>query len=181
MGSLYTKTLELYGKGQTFIETGSHYGYALETARQYGFDIVHGIELKEELYLYCKDRFANDLKVKMWLGDSVDVLKELMPGLTTPATLWLDAHASGPDLPGGVYGGSPLLKEIESIALSPCKEHVLLIDDCRLFGSHEWDFVSKDSVLEAIFKINPSYRITYMDGEPDGTFHNDIMIASTFL
>lgn len=180
MGSLYSKTLELYGKGDTFIETGSHYGYALETAKQYGFTAVHGIELKEELYLYCKERFANEPKVTMWLGDSVDVLKEIMPTLTSPATLWLDAHASGPDLPGGIYGGSPLVKEIESIALSPCKDHVLLIDDCRLFGSHEWDFLPKDAVLEAIFKINPNYKITYMDGEPDGTFPNDIMIASTF-
>lgn len=181
MGSLYLEALEQFGKGDTFIETGSHYGYALETAKQYGFTNIHGIELKQDLFEYCKTRFIDEPKVKMWLGDSVDVLKEIMPTLTSPATLWLDAHASGPDLPGGVYGNSPLIKELESIALSSCKEHVLFIDDCRLLGTSEWDFVSKEEVLATIFKINPTYRVTYIDGETDGTFPNDIMIVSTFL
>jgi hypothetical protein len=74
-----------------------------------------------------------------------------------------------------------LVKEIEAIAQSPCKEHVLIIDDIRLFDTFDWDFVSKDSVLEAIYKINPNYKLAYADGEETGELPNDILIASVFI
>ena len=102
----------------------------------------------------------------------------MCPSLIESATFWLDAHASGPNLPGGKYGGCPLLQELNAINLSPCKDHVLFIDDVRLFGTHEWDFLLKEKVIEAIFNINPNYQISYIDGHEDGTFPNDILVAT---
>jgi hypothetical protein len=32
-----------------------------------------------------------------------------------------------------------------------------------------------------LYKINPNYKIAYADGEEDGTFPDDILIASTFI
>jgi hypothetical protein len=54
----------------------------------------------------------------------------------------------------------------------------LFIDDVRLFGNHEWDFLEKEKVIEAIYNINPNYKLSYVDGTEDGTFPNDILVAT---
>ena len=146
-------------------------------ATKYGFESMHGIELDPVFYNFSLKLLENNNKVHFYLGESPDILKELCPSLTEQATFWLDAHASGPNILGGKYGGCPLLQELDAIALSPCKDHVLMIDDIRLFGCTEWDGLTKEAVIEAIYNINKSYTIVYIDGEDDGSFPNDILVA----
>ena len=178
MGNLNLKYLQTFAKGKTFVETGSHAGWTLYLAKTYGFENIHGIELHPDWVKECQDRFSADNNIKIYAGESPDVLRELCPSLTEPTTFWLDAHSSGPTLPGGKYGGCPLVQELESISLSPCKDHVLFIDDVRLFNTHEWDFLPKEKVIEAIYNINPNYKLSYIDGLEDGTFPNDILVAT---
>ena len=178
MGALNLKYLKTYATGNTFIETGSWSGWTLVIAKNFGFTDIYGIELHPDWVQYTKDRFKDDPTIKILAGESPDVLRELCPTLTEPATFWLDAHASGPNLPGGKYGGCPLVQELEAINLSPCKDHTLFIDDVRLFGNHEWDFLEKEKVIEAIYNINPNYKLSYVDGMEDGTFPNDILVAT---
>jgi len=178
MGALNLKYLKTYANGNTFIETGSLSGWTLFLAKEFGFTDIRGIELHPDWVKYCKDRFKDDPSIKIYEGESPDVLRELCTALTQTATFWLDAHSSGPDLPGGKYGGCPLVQELEAINLSPCKDHVLFIDDVRLFNTHEWDFLAKEKVIEAIYNINPNYKISYVDGSEDGTFANDILLAT---
>ena len=177
MGTLTLPKLQKWAKGNTFIETGSMEGWTMLVAVEYGFETMHGIELIPEYYNYSLNLLKDYPNVHFWLGESPDILPSLVGSLEEPATIWLDAHASGPNILGGKYGGCPLVQELKAIESSPCKEHLLLIDDVRLLGSNEWDFVSKDQVLEAIYKINPSYKITYIDGEDDGSFPEDILVA----
>lgn len=151
------------------------------TANAYGFKTMHGIELMQKYYDFSVEQFKDSHNVHFYLGESPDVLPMLVENLTEPATFWLDAHASGPDIPGGKYGGCPLVQEIEAINLSPCKDHVIMIDDTRLFGSHEWDYLDKQKVIDALYAINPNYKLVYEDGEEDGRLPNDILIASTFI
>jgi hypothetical protein len=181
MGTIRLPLLNQYAVGKTFIETGSMEGWTMNVAAQHGFEVMHGIELMQKYYDFSIELQKHNPNVHFWLGESPDILPDIVKNLTTPATFWLDAHASGPNIPGGIYGNCPLVKEIEAIAQSPCKEHVLMIDDIRLFGTFHWDFVSKDSVLEAIYKINPNYKLAYADGEETGNLPNDILIASVFI
>lgn len=179
MGRLNLGFLEAFSKGDTFVETGCLSGWTLDLAKQFKFSKLYGIELHPHWVSFCIDRFKNDSNVVILAGESPDQLSNLCPTLTEPATFWLDAHASGPDLPGGKYGGCPLVYELEAIAKSPCKDHVIFIDDVRLFGGIEWDFLSKDKVIEAVYKINKNYHISYLDGSEDGTLPNDIMLVTT--
>lgn len=181
MGTIRLQLLKDYAVGSTFIETGSMEGWTMNTALEYGFEVMHGVEIMKEYYDHSVNFLSAYPNVYFYLGESPDILPRLVKNLTEPATFWLDAHASGPDIPGGKYGSCPLLQELEAIKLSPCKNHVLMIDDTRLFGTHEWDFLEKQTVLDEIFKINPNYKIVYAGGEEDGTFPNDILIASTFI
>lgn len=150
-------------------------------AIEYGFTTMHGIELMQKYYDFSASLLKDHDNIKLWLGESPDILPQITQELHEPATFWLDAHASGPSIPGGKYGACPLVQELQAINLSPCKNHVIMIDDTRLFGTREWDFLAKQAALDEIFKINPNYKITYADGEDDGTFPDDILIASTFI
>ena len=85
---------------------------------------------------------------------------------------WLDAHASGP-LPGGVDGGTPVLQELKVIKKYASDQSVIVIDDCRLFGSAEWSGIMKQEALDIIMEINPNYTIAYEDGE----IEKDVLVA----
>lgn len=177
MGTITLKKLQEHAIGNTFIETGSQEGWTFPVAKKYGFTRIIGIELHEPSYNFSLEKFGNTEGLEVYLGESPDILAELCPKLTEPATFWLDAHASGPNLPGGKYGICPLLQELQSIDLSPCKTHTVLVDDIRLFGTDEWDKLSLSEFLDEIYKINSAYKIIYIDGEDDGTFPNDILVA----
>lgn len=180
MGTLTIQKFEKHSIGDVFIETGSQEGWTLALAQQFGFKRIVGIELNQAPYNFSIKKFGHLKNVEIILGESPDILAELCPTLIEPATFWLDAHASGaPEsgLFGGKYGACPLIQELRSINLSPCKSHTLLIDDVRLFGTHEWEFLNKQDVIDEIFKINTNYRISYIDGEDDGSFLNDIMVV----
>lgn len=172
MGILSLEILSQFAEGDTFIETGTFKGDTVQLALDYGFKNIHSIELNLELYNECAKKFEQQKNVKIWHGESQDKITDILKTVKGQATFWLDAHASGP-LPGGRYGGSPLVQEIKSIGDHSIKNHVFIIDDCRLFGSEEWTGLKKEHVVGAILDINYKYRITYVDGEIPG----DIMIA----
>lgn len=172
MGMLSLELLSQYAEGDTFVETGTYVGDTVQLALDYGFKNIHSIELNLELYRICAKRFEDRDNVKIWLGESQDRMDEILQSLVGQATFWLDAHASGP-LAGGRFGGSPLVQELNTIGKHYINNHVIIIDDCRLFGSAEWSGLKKEQVIDALLDINNRYRVTYVDGEIPG----DIMIA----
>lgn len=178
MGCLSLSYLHNFAKGKVFIETGSFQGHTLSRAKDFGFSEIYGIELHPHWVAHCKEQFKDDSTIKILDGDSPDVLSKLCPNLLDRATFWLDAHESGPELPGGKYGRCPLIEELQAISLSPIKDHVLIIDDIRLLNTRNFDFLQLEQLMEAIYNINPDYTISYIDGEEDGTWPNDILIAT---
>lgn len=191
MGNLKRDYLDRYAVGEVFIETGTYHGETVRMALEYGFKKIHTIELNEELYHMNVEQFKNNPEVKVWFGDSVDCVPQILEEIgNVEATFWLDAHASGP-LPGGQYGPCPLVLELKSIMgeevltfngptmersfrRHPIKTHTLFIDDRRLFSTAEWGFVSEQTVTDFVLQINPSYKIRLLDGHQP----NDIICAS---
>lgn len=168
------ENLRKYGNGDVFIETGTYIGETVDMVLKTNlFKTIHTIELNEQLWQDATEKYKNEESVILWQGDSIDRLKSIVESLKGPATFWLDAHASG-NLVGGKSGGSPVLDELDIIASSPIKEHTIIIDDCRLFGSAEWSGVRKEDAIERIMKINPKYYIHYLDGH----VRNDVLWAT---
>jgi hypothetical protein len=168
------ENLRKYGTGNVFVETGTYLGETVDLVLKTKlFKTIHTIELNDTLYNDAVAKYKNEKIVKLWHGDSIDSLKDIVSKLKEPATFWLDAHASG-ELVGGKSGGSPVLDELDIIASSPIKTHTIIIDDCRLFGSAEWSFVKKEDAIERIMKINPDYKLHYLDGH----IRNDVLWAT---
>lgn len=166
--------LKKHGNGRIFVETGTYMGQTVELLKDLpDFSEINSIELNEELANLAKIKFADDEKVKIWQGDSIDVLQTIISKTNEPMTFWLDAHASG-NIKGGRSGGSPVLDELKAIKASPIKTHTIMIDDVRLFGSAEWSYVKLEDALKLIEEINPNYKISFLDGQ----VKNDILCAS---
>lgn len=167
--------LEKYGNGDVFVETGTYLGETVDMLLSFDkYKKIYTIELNTGLYNDASKKYENERRVECIFGDSADALKDIVSNLKKPATFWLDAHASG-SLEGGKSGGSPVLDELHIIASSPIKDHTIIIDDCRLFGTAEWSGVRKEDAVAKIMQINPNYNILYLDGH----MPKDVLWATT--
>jgi hypothetical protein len=187
MGELTKSKLSKYAIGTILIETGTYYGGTVNVAIDSGFTTIHTIEIDEHLVKNAISNFKMYDEVYIHHGDSPDILKKICANLSEPATFWLDGHYSGEKTGfSTVYGHCPLLEEIASINTSECKDHVILIDDCRLLGIGE-DWPTHAQVTDALFEINENYRIFYIhgyeknDNRKEIVHPYDILIATTHL
>lgn len=117
---------------KNFVETGTFQGGTSKWAASH-FDQVTTIENSRLIYDQTVANLGYISNIKFLFGNSRDVLREVVPGLQSPALFWLDGHWCG----GESYGAQdecPLIDELEILNESPF-EHFLLIDDARLFLS----------------------------------------------
>ena len=152
-----------------FIETGTWLGEGVQKACNAGFEQIFTIEIDTTQYLLTKKDLHSKgylRNTEMLLGDSVDLLPGIIKSLDAPATFWLDAHPIDDSM-----SFCPLYEELEIIKESGVENHVIMIDDVRMFGS--WLDVDEQKVKEKLLDINPDYKITYEDGH----IPNDIMVA----
>jgi hypothetical protein len=140
-----------------FIETGTLVGDGIQYALDAGFKTVFSIELSKELYNMCVKRFANHDNVHLILGDSSEVLGDLLRMIKEPATFWLDAHGSSTLK----KNESPLMKELDIIGKHKIKTHTILIDDIRCFGIFGFDV---ETIRSKLLKINPEYKFCFEYG-----------------
>lgn len=183
MGQLTQHYLETYAQGaKIFIETGTYKGDSIKTALDFGFESLYSVELNDKLFRQCCKRFSGISHLHLYCGDSPDVLQTILQNINSKCIFWLDAHYSySLNTPGSEkYGPAPLLQELDSIAGSSINNHVIFIDDCRLFGTSSWGYLSKNTVLKKLYQINPNYKIEYLDGGQSFGFTNpedDILVA----
>lgn len=120
-----------YG-ARIFVESGTYQGDMVEAMKPV-FQTLYSIELSPELHAAAAVRFSGDGHVELLQGDSGDELRHLMGRIDGPALFWLDGHYSGGVTAKGVLD-TPVWAELEHILNAPDLQHVILIDDARLFG-----------------------------------------------
>ena len=146
------KIIEKYNS-QFFVETGTLFGDAIEHVRKYNFQKIISFEIIEELADKAKDRFADDKRVEIILGDSSKVLPDNLKSLNGNAIFWLDAHFPGVQIGINSYTDNmetdtnlPLEKEIRSIAERIGKyRDVLIIDDLWIYEDGDWEWGTFDN------------------------------------
>lgn len=168
---------------QHFVETGTFKCEGVLLALQAGFQYVDSIEIFKEFYDKAT-RMVDNPNVKFHLGSSESMLWEVIKDKNYQMTFWLDAHYSGPTpdifqettIETGTPMSdvkTPLIKELEIIAQHPLKNHIIMIDDIRCCGTDYFDYITKQDLENAVYKINPNYKIIYEDSwEP-----KDILVA----
>lgn len=122
-----------------FIETGCNVGNSLRHANDLGYQCF-SCDINKAYVDECRHLG------QVYHLPSVEFLKVVIPTCTR-SLFWLDAHDSS---------NAPIFEELEIIASSTIKDHVIMIDDLPIYFSGKYR-----QLEETILKINPDYRFEY--------------------
>lgn len=132
-----------------FVETGTFLGDTTDSIARIGGRFgMHAItiELADQLYDNAVKRFADRPNIECLHGDSGALMPQVVERLTSPAIFWLDGHYSGGMTACGETE-TPVMQELETIFASPIKNHLILVDDVRLFGTGGYPTVAAVEAL----------------------------------
>jgi len=115
-----------------FVETGTYLGETT-AAMAAVYRNIYTVEIHSELARKAAERFAGQDYIRCFQGDSAKVLPGIVAQLDGPAVFWLDAHYSGPRTGKAGSRETPIEEELSTIFESDSKEHLIFIDDARLF------------------------------------------------
>ncbi len=159
--------VEFQQKGaiENFIETGTYKGGTCFWAARH-FKNVYTIEIDPEISKETASRKDCPTNIQFYVGNSKDVMPELVRELEGRSFFWLDGHWCGVTEIGKDME-CPLMDEIDS--LSALKDSVILIDDARAFlgplppphDSKQWPRV--DEVIVSLKKSFPDSFVTIID------------------
>jgi hypothetical protein len=137
---------------RVLVETGTYLGEMVHAMR-HDFDRIFTIEVDEALAKMARRRFAGRANVCVLQGDSAVVIADVLRELREPALFWLDGHYSG-GITGMGAKETPIVEEVEAIFAHAVKEHVLLIDDARCFGTLP-DYPTLEAFREKVARERP--------------------------
>ena len=150
------KQLQKANNIEIFIETGTFRGEMVE-AQKHFFKKVFSIELAEDFYLKAKQRFRKDKNVTILQGDSGKILTELLPKISKRAIFWLDGHYSSGDTAKGEKE-CPIFEELNAIFNGKIENHIIIIDDARLFIGKD-DYPTIDELNSFIKQKNHTFKL----------------------
>lgn len=125
-----------------FVETGTGAAEVVRSISNIKSDLnIHTIEIIEEIF--NKNKISNSYltNVNWHLGQSSEVMPEILPQLEGNTLFWLDAHFPGADFGLASYGDEedldkrlPLRSELEIIVKGrDVSNDVFVIDDLRVY------------------------------------------------
>lgn len=143
---------------RVFVETGTYQGWTIDALID-RFDRIYSMELHDENYRYCADRFRDRPHVEIIHGNSAEILPDVLARIDQPALLWLDAHYSGEGTASS--GIDPIRPELDAVFASP-QQHVVYIDDaCTFTGADGYPTV--DEIRALVFDRRPGWSVTVRD------------------
>jgi len=130
-----------------FLETGTYLGETLGYIARRGLQCI-SIELSPELCRQAQIRFKHCKNIKLFQGDSSQILPGLLGQINKPVLFWLDGHYSG-GITATAETHTPINAELKAILGHPVKQHVILIDDAHCFdGTNDYPYL--DDLLRLI-------------------------------
>jgi hypothetical protein len=156
-------TLADYGAAfgiDTLIETGTFLGGALYALKD-RFKTLYSVELSTDLAVKARHRFRHYPHIHILNGDSGALLPQILSSVSGPCLFWLDGHYSG-GFTALASLETPILAELRTIFDHQIKNHVMLIDDARLFdGTHDYPTIEELRVLTA--QERPDYDFSVVN------------------
>lgn len=141
------------------VETGTFRGDMMHAMSGH-FDQLFSIELSQMLFEKAKERFRDCPQVTILQGDSGQVLGQLIPKLTSSALFWLDGHYSAGETAKGDKD-TPIYEELAHILNDNRFQHIILVDDARLFGTDP--SYPKFEEIEAFVKARRPHYSLHID------------------
>lgn len=118
---------------ETAVETGTYRGDTTAFLARH-FCQTHTIEVVSALADLARERFRRHPAIKVWDGDSSNLLRSLHPLVNGPVLFYLDGHDSG-GITGKGHKTCPVREELHIIYELFGGAVSVVIDDARLFGT----------------------------------------------
>jgi hypothetical protein len=150
---------ERYGP-RIFIETGTYLGDMVWAVKD-NFFRIYSIELSRELYERARKRFSKYNHISVLEGDSSEMLPEILDSVEERCLFWLDGHYSAGITARGERE-TPILEELKHILAHSIEDHVILIDDARLFKG-QGDYPTLEELREVISGRYPEHVLEDQD------------------
>lgn len=125
-----------------FVETGSGKGKGINCALNCGFKRIYSIEIDESRHNKCKKAFQDKPNVRLYLGDSLEILPIILPEIDDVTTFLLDAHIGNMSEKHGKII-CPIIQEINMVLKHGVERnlnHTLVIDDSSYFSGKKEEF-----------------------------------------
>lgn len=148
-------------RAEVFVETGTYHGASVD-AMLHSCREIYTIEVDPGLCARAQRRFSDYPHVHVIHGDSGQVLMALLPTLMDRCLFWLDGHFSGAGTARAADRDTPIQDELAAIGSHHRKDHVILIDDARLFDDSD-DYPHLETLRRLLSEINPRYAVRVMD------------------
>ena len=150
----YAKNFSL----KLFVETGTYRGKMVNATRHI-FERIYSIELDDELFKNAKKKFSEYNHISIIQGDSSKVLPTILSNINQPCLFWLDAHYSEGYTAKGEKE-TPIIEELHHILNNSKLNHVILIDDARMFkGKNYYTTIKELKKLISIKKPTYSFFV----------------------
>jgi len=127
---LKQKVVAEYGERfalRTLVETGTYYG-EMVAAQKRRFERIYSIEFAPELAKRAERKFAGEQHIKIFCGNSREILPKVLAQLNAPALFWLDG---GYFMWSGKESDQQRLSVELDMILSHLFPHIVLLDDAR--------------------------------------------------
>ena len=135
------------------VETGTYRGDTTAFLARH-FRETHTVEVVPALAELARERFRKNPSIKVWDGDSSEVLCSLLPQINGAVLFYLDGHDSG-GITGKGAKACPVREELEIIYGSNMKGISVVIDDSRVFGTDP-DYPTLGEVREWMKTLRPA-------------------------
>jgi hypothetical protein len=147
MTALFDQRLQVIALKQRYnlnniVETGCWHGDGLTFAKKIGIQNLYSCDINERYVAECRDLLPN---ATIHHQDSIEFLKEILPGLTGLTLFWLDAHYP-------VYYG---LEEENTLTKFPLVEELKLVRELK--SNYQQDVIICDDLRVLAAENNPYY------------------------
>lgn len=152
----YAKKFKL----NTMIETGTFMGEMIDAVINI-FPNIISIEFDPLLAERAKNKFSSNPHIRIFQGDSGNLLSEVMKNISEPCLFWLDAHYSGVGTAKSDLE-TPIVRELNILLDHPRTDHVVLIDDAREFTGNN-NYPSLHEIENLIILKHPDWVMQVED------------------
>jgi len=144
-----------------FIETGTYKGKMVYAVMPH-IKEIYSIELDQIHFEKAKSKFAGYSNIHILQGQSGEVLPTVLANIDKPCLFWLDAHWSAGSTAKGEIN-TPILQELQCILNHRrAEEHVILIDDARLFVGKD-DYPALEALEHYVLAAHPNWIFEVKD------------------
>jgi hypothetical protein len=149
MGAIYQHDVNHYINKynlENYIETGTGEGTCLSHVLNFPFKKYYSVEIYKQVYKNVLPKFIKNENCNILLGNSYEVLPNILREISGNVLFFLDAHFPGADFHYETYTSVedydtrlPLKKEIETIVSNrDTKNDVFIIDDLRVYEDNDY-------------------------------------------